>query len=107
MTNVSVKVLSQKLIFDEKIYSVEAIQKAAYRYMNFFTLNLSLSKGKTNCLLVPNKDLGQEEFEQTIDDFKKEILDQHLRLKIKAETEPVRNLILGIAFSNTSLQSVE
>jgi His-Xaa-Ser system protein HxsD len=103
----SVKVLSQKLIFDEKIYSIEAIQKAAYRYINSFTLDLSLSKGKTNCLLVPNKDLGQEEFEEIVDDFKKEILDQHLRLRIKSETEPVRNLILGIAFSNTTLQSVE
>jgi len=95
------------LIFDERIYSVEAIQKATYRYMNLFTPDLSLANGQIHCLLNPSKELSLETFENHIDDFKKEVLDQHLRLKIRAETESVRNLIIGIAFSNTSLHSDE
>ena len=95
------------LTFDERLYSIEAIQKAAYRYMNSFTSELSLSNGQINCLIIPGKELDKNTLEHHVEDFKKEILDQHLRLKIKAETEPVRNLILGIAFSNTGLQSDE
>ena len=95
------------LAFDERLYSIEAIQKAAYRYMNSFTSELSLSNGQINCLIIPAKELNKDTIEHHVEDFKKEILDQHLRLKIKTETEPVRNLILGIAFSNTGLQSDE
>jgi His-Xaa-Ser system protein HxsD len=36
--------------------------------------------------------------------FKRELLDQQLRLQIKKETEPARNLILAYAFSRTGLQ---
>jgi His-Xaa-Ser system protein HxsD len=38
-----------------------------------------------------------------VESFKKEVLDQDLRLKLKAETEPIRNLILAHAFSKTGL----
>jgi len=39
-----------------------------------------------------------------INAFKRELLDQQLRLSIKKETEPQRNLILAYAFSKTGLQ---
>jgi len=48
---------------------------------------------------------GTLENQNILADFKKEILDQNLRLKIKRETEPMRNLILGYVFSKTGLQS--
>ena len=38
-----------------------------------------------------------------IENLKKEVLDQELRHKLKAETEPVRNLIFAHAFSKTGL----
>lgn len=95
------------LIYDERIYSVEALQKASYRLMSVFIVDLSFDNGQIKCILKPTQEFSADGLSHHIDEFKKEVLDQHLRLKIKAETEDVRNLILGIAFSKTGFQSVE
>jgi len=96
-----------QITFDEKSYNVEAIQKAAYRSLNIFTVDISITDGKINCLLQPNIGTSEAGFAHSVEEFKKDVLDQHLRIKLKAETEPIRNLILGIAFSNTGLQGGE
>lgn len=96
-----------KLIFDERVYSIDAIQKAAYRYIHLFALDISLSEGNIVCVLTPTQEHSSEGLQHLLNEFKKEVLDQHLRLKIKAETEAVRNLILGIAFSNSGLLANE
>jgi len=96
-----------KLIFDERVYSIDAIQKAAYRYIHLFALDISLSEGSIFCVLTPTQEHSPEGLQHLLNEFKKEVLDQHLRLKIKAETEAVRNLILGIAFSNSGLLANE
>lgn len=93
--------------FDGRLYSAEAIQKAAYKSSNYFTVDIALDAGVIECKLIPNNGISSEQFDWAVEDFRKEVLDQQLRLKIKAETEPVRNLILGIAFSNTGLQDSE
>ena len=95
------------LTFNEQIYSVEAIQKAAYRSMNTLVADISIRNGQIQCAVQPTLGTDPSVFEYGIQEFKKEILDQQLRLKLKAETEPVRNLILGIAFSRTGLQGGE
>ena len=51
--------------------------------------------------------MSAEGNEHYVDEFKKEVLDQHLRIKVKNETEAVRNLVLGIAFSNSGLLANE
>jgi His-Xaa-Ser system protein HxsD len=96
-----------KLTFDERVYAVEVIQKAAYRYIHLFALDMSLSEGSIVCVLLPTQEHSPDGLEHLVEEFKKEILDQHLRLKIKIETEAVRNLILGIAFSNSGLLAGE
>ena len=96
-----------KLTFDERLYSIEAVQKAAYRFIHLFALDMSLSDGSILCVLTPNQEHSPEGLEHSINEFKKEVLDQHLRLKIKTETEAVRNLVLGIAFSNSGLLASE
>ena len=45
--------------------------------------------------------------EETLKDFRNEVLDQSLRERIRNETAEVRNLILSLAFSNTGLASGE
>lgn len=95
------------LLYDESIYSIDAIEMAAYRASNFFTTNFSKVDGKISCSLTANIGVSDNQFSHAIEDFKKEVLDQQLRIKLKAETEPIRNLILGIAFSNTGLQDSE
>ena len=37
-------------------------------------------------------------------DFRTEVLDQDLRAQIAKETEPLRNLVLSLAFTKTGLQ---
>lgn len=95
------------LDFDERLYSVEAIQKAAYRFIHVLVADLRLENGSVRCHLTPKHGVEEGAFERYVQDFKGEVLDQQLRLKIKADTEQVRNLILGIAFSNTALQTGE
>lgn len=95
------------LNFPSSLYDAEAIQKAAYKSLNHLTLDLQSSSEAFNCKLTANNDVSDELFAHVIEEFKKEVLDQQLRLKLKAETESVRNLILGIAFSNTGLQGGE
>lgn len=95
------------LEFDERLYSVEALQKAAYRYIHVLVADFSLGEGKVHCLLTPKHGVGDETFPRHVQEFKNEVLDQQLRLKIREDTEQVRNLILGIAFSNTGLQTGE
>jgi His-Xaa-Ser system protein HxsD len=51
--------------------------------------------------------VSDHDFSIAVESFKKDVLDYHLRAKIKAETAPVRNLILGLAFSKTGLQDRE
>ena len=92
------------LKFPEQAYSVEAIQKAAYRLMNTLLVDISVHGGFIECVLQPVLEITPSAFDLGVQEFKKEVLDQQLRFKLRAETEAVRNLILGIAFSNTGLQ---
>ena len=94
---------SVALVFDERLFSIEAVQKAAYKFVHLYSVDMSLSNGNINCALTPSQELSPEGMEHYVSEFKKEVLDQHVRIKIKAETEAVRNLILGIAFSNSGL----
>lgn len=98
---------SVALVFDERLFSIEAVQKAAYRFIHLYTVDMSLSDGNINCTLTPSQEHSPEGNEHYISEFKKEVLDQHLRIKIKTETEAVRNLVLGIAFSNSGLLASE
>lgn len=95
------------LAFDKGAYSVEAIQKAAYRSMNTLVADISIRDDVIQCTIQPVAEITDSAFERGLQEFRKEVLDQQLRLKLKAETEPVRNLILGIAFSRTGLQDGE
>jgi len=92
-----------KLNLNEEIYSLEATQKAAYRFIDRLTVLIEKVDQELICDIEPVR--GQEpKFEEHIADFKRELLDQQLRKQIKEETEPVRNLILAYAFSRTGLQ---
>ncbi len=92
-----------KLNLSKTIYSVEATQKAAYRFIDRLTILVEPSGEELICYIEPVA--GHEaKFEEHLADFKRELLDQQLRKQIKDETEPVRNLILAYAFSRSGLQ---
>lgn len=95
--------ISISLVFDRKIYSSEAIQKAAYRGQYAFTLDIKTEGESFLCVLLSNITTAPETFNIAVENFKKDALDYQLRGKLRAETEGIRNLILGVAFSNSGL----
>ena len=93
--------------FDAAVYSVDAVKAACYRFIDRFASDIEVRGGRIICHIKFDSKLSNAAHESQIDDLKKEILDQDLRLKLKAETEPIRNLILSHAFSKTGLISDE
>jgi His-Xaa-Ser system protein HxsD len=89
-----------ELDFDAETTSIDAIERAAYRFCDRFSLELLLGEGSHRCLLRPvgDFDLGAE-----VESFRTEVLDQTLRERIRAETEPIRTMILAQAFSRTGV----
>lgn len=92
-----------EVLYDRSLYTAEVIQKAAYRSLNKLTLNLKVVDSNFVCELQSNIKISDEAFELAVEEFKKDVLDYLLRDKIKKESEPLRNLILSIAFSKTRL----
>jgi len=92
-----------EVVYDSSLYPAEVIQKAAYKSLNKMTLNLKVVGSNLVCELQSNKNISDEAFELAVEEFKKDVLDYLLRDKIKKESEPLRNLILSIAFSKTGL----
>ncbi len=91
------------IVFDTNIFAVETVKKAAYRYVDRFTVDFDLSGSRLTCTLSFAEDVSRELATKLAEEFKKEVLDQDLREQIKAETAPIRNLILAHAFSKTGL----
>jgi His-Xaa-Ser system protein HxsD len=96
------------LKFEKSLCSIEAFQKSAYRLSNSITIDINTTSNLHNIItLNKNISTSDEQFEVSVENFKKFVNDESLREKLKKETEPIRNLILGIAFSKTNLQKDE
>lgn len=91
------------MTFDKSVASLDSLKKAAYRFIDQFSVEFLPSESNVLCVLRFNPNKSEESANLTVEDFRKEVLDQDLRASIKAETEAVRNLILAHAFSKTDL----
>jgi His-Xaa-Ser system protein HxsD len=91
------------LTFAQRFYDAEVIQKAAYRGQSAFTLDMKIQGDDLVCTLLCNITTSSETFTKAVEDFKKDVLDYQLRSKLQAQTTAVRNLILGVAFSQSGL----
>jgi His-Xaa-Ser system protein HxsD len=92
-----------ELVFDSKVFPLTAIKKASYRFIDKFSADFLLLDSKIICTLNFSPSYSEAAAKFIVEDFKKEVLDQDLRIIIASETEGVRNLILAHAFSRTSL----
>jgi His-Xaa-Ser system protein HxsD len=90
-----------KLSFDRAGYSLDAIQRAAYRFSD--RLSCDISDGAEAIEVSLHIADSVEDREAVLADFRNEVLDQVLRERIRAETGDVRNLVLALAFSKTGL----
>jgi His-Xaa-Ser system protein HxsD len=82
--------------FADGLYSPEAFKRAAYSLMAVATVVIEQKGDRVICLLTPVVATDATKLEV---DFRREVLDQDLRISTERETEGVRNLILGLAFS--------
>jgi His-Xaa-Ser system protein HxsD len=89
--------------FDRRVYSLNAVKKAAYKHVRVFTADISIVDEEIRCLINFEQPVTEEQRLRLTNEFKKEVLDQDLRERLKAETESVRNVILAHAFSKTGL----
>jgi len=89
--------------FSKAIYSLQAIKKAAYKFIDKFSVNIRDEDENYLVDLIFSKVVSSETMNFLLSDFSKEVLDQDLRESIKAETEAHRNLILAHVFSKTPL----
>lgn len=92
---------SVSLTFDAAASSMDALQRAAYRFADRFSCELIAGEDEHRCVLSPVAD--EVDVEAEVAAFRTEVLDQVLRQRIRAETEPLRTMILAHAFSKTGL----
>ena len=103
MSNIEQESRQTLLRFDNRVFSLPAVKKAAYKYINSFTADINLAGNEIVCALMFASPANEELSSRLIEDFKKEVLDQDLREQIKTETAPIRNLIFALAFSKTGI----
>lgn len=89
------------LSFDRRGHSLDAVQRAAYRFSDRLSCDVSEGAEAVEVTVHLSGDAG--EAEAILSDFRNEVLDQVLRERIRAETGDVRNLVLALAFSKTGL----
>lgn len=89
--------------FDVAVFSLDAVKTACYKFIDRFTSDIEIHDGKIICHLKFDDKSSEAVLSAHADNLKKEVLDQDLRLKLKTETESIRNLIFAHAFSKTGL----
>lgn len=95
--------MRERITFERDAYTINAVQKAAYRVSRFLTIDIELNERNIICTLDKTLETSDEEYSHALEEFKKHALDYVLREKISEETEAVRNVILSLAFSKSGL----
>jgi His-Xaa-Ser system protein HxsD len=91
--------------FDRETIQLNALQRAAYAVASLVTVDITESGDKYVCTLFPRDSAADPDV--LAHRIRSEVIDQTLRLRIAAETEPLRNLIFALAFSQTGLSDAE
>jgi len=89
------------LAFDQATVDLDALQRSAYAVASEMTVDIRVTGTDYSCTLFPRRaDAAAEEVRHR---FRAEVNDQILRARIAKETEPLRNLVFALAFSQTGL----
>lgn len=90
-----------RLSFDRAGYSIDAVQRAAYRFVDRLSAEIIEGERAIDATLyIPDE---TDDPGAVVADFRSEALDQVLRERIRSETADMRNLVLALAFSKTGL----
>ena len=93
------------LAFDQATVDLDALQRSAYAVAAEMTVDIRVCGADYVCTLFPRtRDTTDDELKHR---FRAEVNDQILRVRIAKETEPLRNLVFALAFSQTGLVEAE
>jgi His-Xaa-Ser system protein HxsD len=95
---------SLTVVFAANVYTLDTIKKAAYPFTDKASFLFRVKEERVVVEVTFTPACSQPAAYTLIADFKNEVLDQDLRKTIAEETAPVRNAVLGYAFSRTGLQ---
>lgn len=98
---------SAMVCFSADVYSLAVVKKAAYRFTDVGAVEIATRDNEIVCTLYFVQPRTQQDLRRVVNDLRTEVLDQDLRAMVAAETEALRNAILGYAFSKTGLQGSE
>lgn len=93
---------ARSVVLSRAAFSLEAVKRAAYTLMARYDVSLALSEDDIHCTLTPVEPAVSMDTAER--DFRREVVDQDLRISIEQRTEAYRDTILGLAFSRTGLQ---
>jgi His-Xaa-Ser system protein HxsD len=99
--------LSKSVVFSSDVHGIDDVKRAAYRFIDVVSIDITLSDNDIVCVLNFVKDTNEDDAQKIVNDFKIEVLDQGLRRAIAEETKEIRNAVLAYAFSKTDLQNSE
>jgi His-Xaa-Ser system protein HxsD len=88
--------------FDAAAQSLSALNAAAYRLVGTATCQIDKEGGRYVCWLRPT---GQLDSDSLRSRFVELVTDENVRENLSAKTEPVRNLILSLAFGSLAAPS--
>lgn len=87
--------------FDRSTQSLGALQEAAYRLIYKASCQIAVIDGRYLCHLIPKEQGDAKQSDALLrSTFLDLVTDENLREKISAETTPVRNVILALAFGS-------
>jgi His-Xaa-Ser system protein HxsD len=92
------------LTLSPAVYELEAVKRAAYRFSDRIAVDINPTGDAITCTLTPLNADSAKQLDDIASQFRVEVLDHDLRLKTARETEPLRNLVLSLAFSKTGVQ---
>jgi His-Xaa-Ser system protein HxsD len=93
------------LTFDQATVDLDALQRSAYAVAAEMTVEIRVSGTDYACILFPRRrGTPDDELKHR---FRAEVNDQILRVRIAKETEPLRNLVFALAFSQTGLADAD
>jgi His-Xaa-Ser system protein HxsD len=84
---------------DATVYSLVAVNAAAYRLMDVANCQIDRIGNQYLCRLIL-KPSAKADVEQVRSQFTDYLTDENLREQIATKTDPVRNLILSLAFGS-------
>jgi His-Xaa-Ser system protein HxsD len=99
--------MERTIVFSTQAFALDSIKKAAYRFSDVMSVDFVPQRDEIKCTLHFIAGRTEEDILRFVAEFKTEVLDQDLRATIAKETAPIRNAVLGYAFSKTGLQDRE